>query len=423
MRRMTRRNMRNIRCIVEEKTGVDLNPSHSRKQTRKGRMVLVLAAAVLALAMLGWGYRRFSPLEGDGLSLGGSYQGCGIVWVRVENHSEKPLEFQEKLKLMDWRTGQELPRLGGNVGFENTRFPPHSSGVMILDLSRAYDVEALEREDPPGQHYLLLTNQDFLFGQDWICSVRFSPGEPEPEETQPQSHLPAPVEPVIAEGIREELRFYFEDSYTAMTASDAQSEYLRRVQELLADFKGTVAKPAEPMLLVKGPGEGVVFDSAVPAQMQGLLVGQERVSVDAYQRIVGAALSDMGLDRSLQLMAMLPSFQGSVDGGVGLPLIHLFTYEVSDVQRENTFAFLYGRLVSFSELERCKVYQDERYAVYDVTDFFYTDLDAYIDDFLETRQDFWFDDGIRQRIHNIYDYYKDPEVLREALYYVLPPQQ
>ena len=94
-----------------------------------------------------------------------------------------------------------------------------------------------------------------------------------------------------------------------------------------------------------------------------------------------------------------------------LPLIYLFTYEVSATQGEDAYAFIYGQLIPFSEMEQYKVYQDEQYAVYEVTDLFYTDLDAYIDDFLATPQALYCDENVRERVHNIYEYYKNHENL------------
>ena len=75
--------------------------------------------------------------------------------------------------MMDWENSRELAGLGGKVIFRNTVFPPHSSGAMTLDLSGAYDVELLEREIARVNLYLVLTNFDFQFGQDWICFIRF----------------------------------------------------------------------------------------------------------------------------------------------------------------------------------------------------------------------------------------------------------
>ena len=72
------------------------------------------------------------------------------------------------------------------------------------------------------------------------------------------------------------------------------------------------------------------------------------------------------------------------------------------------------------ELGAYKVYEDEQHTVYELTDLFYTDLDAYIDFFLTTRSDIHFDEQIRKRVHSIYDYYKVKDNLTDAFYYNLP---
>ena len=76
--------------------------------------------------------------------------------------------------------------------------------------------------------------------------------------------------------------------------------------------------------------------------------------------------------------------------------------------------------MTFEELKGYKVYEDQQYTVYEVTDLFYTDLDAYLDYFLTTRTDIYSDEQVRQRIRNIYDYYKVKENLTNAFYYNLP---
>lgn len=52
-----------------------------------------------------------------------------------------------------------------------------------------------------------------------------------------------------------------------------------------------------------------------------------------------------------------------------------------------------------------------------LTDLFYTDLDAYIDYFLTTRDDIYFDESVRRRVHNIYEYYKDHDTLSGQFVY------
>lgn len=190
-------------------------------------------------------------------------------------------------------------------------------------------------------------------------------------------------------------------------------------RELLAQFDGTVVPPADSALAVDKTPEGVVFDETYPMERQYELVGQYRPIIDGYGRIVAGFSSPTGYEHTLTLEALLPTYQGEVGGGVTLPLIYLFTYEASAI-REDSYAFICGQLLSFEEMEQYKVYQDEQYAVYEVTDLFYTDLDAYIDYFLTTREDIYFDEQVRRRVHNMYDYYRDKENLGSQFYYNLP---
>ena len=404
MSRMKKQNLHNIKCMFEEKTGVDLNPAHHERKRIPVRTLVVLAAAmVLCFALAAFGMPVFSPLNGDELSLSGTYLGEGIVSVYVENKSDKVLEFQQQVKLYNWGTGEEIPSTGP-VKIDNTLFPAHSSGTMTVDLSGAYDVRALEAARPADTHtfyyYLLLTNQDFLFGQDWMCSFSFVEETDLKAEPTERTPISAPVETLIAEDIEEELRFYFEDSYKdqLMATNEANFEYMQKVQELLARFDGTVVPPVE---------------------RQYALVGQYHHIIDGFGRIVAGFNSPTGFENALTLGTFLPQRQGETDGGAEIPLIYMFTYEVSAIV-EDSYAFIYGQILSFEEMERYKVYEDEQYAVYEVTDLFYTDLDAYLDFFLTTRNDIYCDEQVRRRVHNVYEYYKDQETLGSMMHYHLP---
>lgn len=429
MKRMNQRNLRNIRGIFEEKTGVSLDPIH-RQPAFPVRKLWVLAAAVLAsLAMAAFTWPLFSSLDGDALSLSATYAGEGVILVSVENRSDKMLEFQKQTKLMRWVSSEELPRLPGEPIFENTVFKPHSRGVMTIDLSPAYDMKAIEENyNREEWFYLLLTNNDFLFGQDWMCSVSLGTAEPEPESTE---NIPSvSADPAVAEEIQEELRFYFEDSYGGelMAFNGANFQYQQKVDELLARFGGTVVPALGPVLMVGGPSEflepepmmgkppaGTVFDKAIPEDRQYLLTGAEWSYTDGYGRMVAAAE-----EKSWVQTAMLPQREGETDGGVSLPLVFLFVYDAQQAKPEH-YAFIYGQLHSFAELESRKVLEDEHYAVYNATDLIYRDVDAYLDHFLTTRSDVYCDAEIRRRVHNIYNFYQDPDNIRAMYGYLELP--
>lgn len=411
--KMTKQNLRNIRCVFEEKTGVDLNPAHRAKsRPTVGKLILLAAVIAFCLAVPGCAYLLFSPLNGDELSLSGTYAGNGIVSVEVKNGSDKNLKFQKQLKLMLWSTSEEVERLDGEVVFQNTSFPAHSSGTMTIDISKAYDIETLE-QGPPEQYYFVLTNNDFLFGHDWMCSFRFREMEEEPEEAAETVH---PDQSLMTaqtiDKIEEELRFYFEDAYydEVPAFNQANFDYLQKVQELLMRTDGTLVHPVDPWVRVEIP-EDYVFDEELPLDIQYQLVGENYHSIDGYKRIVGSMFSGAGSDHALMLKALLPGYDGQTDGGQELPLIFLFVYEKANLTVEKPYAFIYGQILTFEEMAQYQVFEDERYVVYEVTDLFYTDLDQYIEYFLSVEKGVFFDEQIRARVHHIYDYFKDKETL------------
>lgn len=132
-------------------------------------LLLVLpAATVLAVDY-------FSTLKGDELAFGRvEYRGDGIVAIQVQNNSDKVLEFQEDVKLGIFYANKEIPRIeGGNVKMEGNVIASHSSSELIVDLSGAYDMEIADQPLTNDWYYLVLTNNHFVFGQDWQCMIDF----------------------------------------------------------------------------------------------------------------------------------------------------------------------------------------------------------------------------------------------------------
>lgn len=408
MRRMTKQNLNNIKCIFEEKTGTDLNPNH-RMHTRRPmkRMLLIAAVIGVCLLMAAFTYPLFTPLDGDELSLSGTYEGNGIVSVHVENGSDKALEFQKQTKLMRWASSEEVERTGGDARFENTKFPPHSSGIMTIDLSEAYDIDALENpEYNPEWYYLLLTNNSFLFGHDWMCSVDFVEIETGKEKS---SHVAAEAE--FVQDIEEELRFYFEDAYhdEIMGRNEQNFAYLQKVDEAIKRFDGNVVAPVYPMIMVSGPSTFLDPQPRIRGDVQN--ADSDWTPLDGYSRLLGATTSE----KALTVMANIPSLRNP-DSTSSIPLVYTFVFEAAAVGEED-YAFVYGQFHSFADLESSKVYEDEHYIIYNMTDSLYTDLDAYIDYIQTTREDLLIDESVRQGIHDIYDYYMEKENLSQAIYY------
>lgn len=149
-------------------------------RSHRGRTWVLKAAAVCALLLVlptatVLAVDFFSTLKGDELAFGRvEYRGDGIVAIQVQNNSDKVLEFQEDVKLGIFYANEEIPQTkGGNVKMEGNVIEPHSSSELIVDLSGAYDMEIANRPLTDDWYYLVLTNDHFMFGQDWQCVVDF----------------------------------------------------------------------------------------------------------------------------------------------------------------------------------------------------------------------------------------------------------
>lgn len=166
-------------------TGCRVSRAAGRKEksgfrSHRGRIWVLKVAAVCALLLIlpaatVLAVDYFSTLKGDELAFGRvEYRGDGIVAIQVQNNSDKVLEFQEDVKLGIFYANEEIPQTeGGSVKMEGNVIAPHSSSELIVDLSGAYDMEIANRPLTDDWYYLVLTNDHFVFGQDWQCMVDF----------------------------------------------------------------------------------------------------------------------------------------------------------------------------------------------------------------------------------------------------------
>ena len=398
----------NIEARFCQKAGLPFSP----RRRRPVRTVLVLAAVLACLLSLtAFAASLFSPLSGDELSLSAQYQGAGVVTVTVENGSDKVLTFQPQLKLLRWSTAQEVePLSGGIVQFENLRFAPHSSGVMTVDLSEAYDVAALEEPLPGDHYYFLLTNQDFVFGQDWICSVWFSDGDEE-------SEFLSPVDPIGSDGsltaqAEELLQPFLENPTTDPDTRRQQAQdYWAACQEVMAAAEGRVVSSVSPMMALSKEDPSVIFDNTIPAGEQfQRLTFQTWTLWDSF----GIPVGGHAAEHALEISGLIPQRQGETDGGAAVPLCYFMFYNRADTEDPEALALIRGRLLTFSQLEDAKVWEDGQFVCYDVTDLFYTDLDQHVKRVVSQYGDVYFDDQIAARLEAIAAYYRDREVLRDG---------
>ncbi len=388
-----------------EKAGLPYVP----RRRRPVRTALVLAAALCLLSLTVFAAGLFSPLHGDALSLSARYEGDGIVSVTVENGSDKPLTFQPQLKLMRWSTAQEVePLPGGEVDFETLQFAPHSEGVMTLDLSHAYDLEALEEPLQNDHYYLLLTNQNFVFGQDWICSLFFS----EAEEETPAVVEPLPPDQALAAQAEALLRPFLENTALDPDLRRQQAQdYWAACREVIEAAEGRVVSSVSPMLFLDKEDPAVIFDDTVPAGEQFTRLTFTAWTVwDSF----GVPVGGLESERALEISGLVPHAQGQTDGGAAVPLCWYLFYNRSDTEDPEALALIRGQLLSFEALAEDRVWENEDYVCYDVTDLFYTDFDAHVAAVLSQRTDVYSDSQILERLSNIAAYYRDRAVLADG---------
>ena len=419
MRSFSEENYRNIQTHFTEKTGVPL------RKRRAARIVpFALAAAVLAalLTVTALAADLFSPLAGDDLALGAVYEGDGIVSVHVENRSDKELKFQEQLRLLCWDTSEEIaPERGAAVRFTNTAFAPHTEGVMTLDLSAAYDLAALDGPFAQGGYYLVLTNANFVFGQDWMCFIHAAvpeetggeAAEAVPEKTPEPTAAPAAPAETDAElvsRVEETLRPYFAMAGDVAQRRAHNAEYYAACAELLAPLGERAARPAPSDLVIGDAEEGVIFDAAAPADAQHLLTGENYTTLDAYGLPVGGAPGE----EALVLSALVAQRADDMDGGAPIPVVYLFTYFREDIENAD-YLFVHGQLVPLAAVEDRRVYEDERYVCYELSAYFYTDVQTHAETLCAQRGDVSWNTAAQQRVQNIYDYYTNAETLAKLI--------
>lgn len=395
---------------LEERT---LQKMNQKRKNRPVELVWKYAAVVFCLLLFAPASviakdTLFSDLRGDELALSSTYEGAGVVSVYVENKSDKELEFQPKIKLMQWTTGEAVEPLSENISFSNTKIAAHSSGVMTIDLSKAYDIASLEEPLTEDWYYFVLTNENFIFGQDWMCSIDFA-GQ---EETavEPESEEPVRVDAIAVQNVKEELRFYFENpSWGTEDRRALDAEYVKAYETLLAEFEGNVISSVSPVL----PGNKISLEKPYFSvkDLEGqsdLISGRHWTTRDVNFKLLGR--ED---EYALGLSVGLPIEK--YDAEADIPLFYIMAYEKEDIEKEDNYVFLCGQLLTVAEMEQYKVLEDEQLVFYEISGLLYSDLEAYVQSFVEHRGDVRYDEHVWEQILTFYSYYK--ENLKDLIYY------
>ena len=408
MSKFTKQNLSNIRFVFEEKTGVDLKHKAYTCRSTIRRTVLIAAILALCVTLAAFTYPLFSPLDGDALTLSGSYEGNGIVSIQVENRSHKKLEFQPQTKLVKWITGEEVTPLSDAVVFGDLTVAPHSTKTITLDLSKAYDMALLEQSLFTEWYYLVLTNYNFVFGQEWKCSVYF--GAPQ-LETPPTDEPLFTVDPAIIAQVEEELRYYFEDDYTGLFAANPlHYEYLQKVEELIQRNGKRFVASVESLLMLLPDESEWYFDREYEGFESRIPNSQNVTIQDGFGKLIGSGEHEQIKYLCYYAPVAAPENTEMADFSFCIPLLYYSTFIKSEIQSPEDCTLIHGQILSFAELEPYKVFDNGSLVCYDVTHLFYTDLRAYVEDVVEyrwaTNQDAYMDEEIFAEIQETYDHYK-----------------
>lgn len=399
-------NIENIINIFEEKTGTKLEKPRSKVHPLK----CIIAFAVLFCLNLGisvFAGEMLTPLDSDDLSFSSVYEGNGIISVRIQNESDNDLVIQSKLKLMRWTTGEEIEPLNDSIAFSGRKIKAHSTGVVTIDISKAYDIEMLEQPLTDDWYYLILTNNDFAFGQDWTISIEFSETIITPI-TYPE---PPKADAVIVSQVVGTLKPYFENiTYDVTERREMNNNYIDTCSALLFDFDGNVVDSVSPYMTVGDEEPSIVFDESVPLDEQYLLVGNQYATCDYKYKL----LTSSNLDGAFVITASIPNKRYN-NNSAELPLLYIFTYEKSSITDSGDYTFVYGQLNTFAQLEQYKIYEDDIYVCYELSSLIYSDLREYTEAFVEQSSDNYFDEQIWKRVLNIYNHYSDKEVIGRLL--------
>ena len=392
---------------IQDSFLLEAYPAPSQRKSKKW-LALLLVAAILALGLIACAPILFNSISGDDLSFRACYAGKGIVEITVENNSDKNLSFQTKLKLKRWSDGSEIPA-HGKILFQNTQIAPASSGVMTVDLSSAYNLDELETPLHNDWYYLVLTNHNFLFGQDWMCRVSFSEKDSMDAPVYPVQPSPAEADPELYQQIETDLRPFFGESILVDKEKRAEmtAAYYERCAEVIRASGKNVIHPVSPAptFLIDDLPPGITLDHNLPEEIQYQLIGLHTASIDSYAFPVGASWEDTAYIFSI----IVPQKEADLTEAAGgaIQATYVMVFDAAQAAQPDSFALIHGQLVPLSELCSDLVYHDGQYMAFNVTKFFFSDLDTHIAAFRKSRTDLFFNEDVLERIHNGYTYLQE----------------
>lgn len=201
MKRLSTQNLEHIKNRFEQETDICLGNATTRTKhtvnfaNKRNKLAWVASLALFLLTFSAFGFAKFSSLAGDDVGFETEYMGNGVIKIFVSNYSDRILKLDEQVKLSRWSTSEEV---GGDITkivYSDMLIEPKTKKEITIDLSEAYDMQTLENALPENDwYYLTLTNNNFVFGQDWMCGVDFHKIEASIEYENDETT----VEPVVS---------------------------------------------------------------------------------------------------------------------------------------------------------------------------------------------------------------------------------
>lgn len=255
------------------------------------RFVSVAACAVCFLSLSAFAYYKFNSLNGDDLVLSSVYLGEGKYEVIVTNLSEHVLKLQDKVKIQQWSTGEEIVGNGEMVHLAADAIPAGETEIIKIDLSKAYDVEQMQENiSERDWYYFVLTNNSFAFGQDWHCPFDFKVKSEEEaiashnyslENIRPQETYSPQYEP-------EELAF--EDWALPVKELRISSYFGKRGNDICSNHINVIGKEGDTIYAVQ---EGIVTDTGFDAFYGNYIV----IAIDEQTTVEYGHLLDIAVSK------------------------------------------------------------------------------------------------------------------------------
>jgi len=417
---------------LKERTVVSMINLQGKTHRFYGKKLAVLIITVIVLAVMG----TFTVIaynnciyDPTALNFSTEYLGDGIVNINVYNGTDKDVKFQNNYKLCRWTTGELKTVSDEKCNIKVSTCKSKHSITIKINLNNLYDVEALEKEVLVNDwYYIIVTNKNFVHEHDWQCSFRFNNlGEEQEKELklQQEQKKKEAEESILSSGyfdsIDEKYMFYFESE---LMNAETQQKYFDMVANDIKNLDGNYVSATstdsfpEKSLYIKDVNSEVTFDNIGCNDTEGisyLSLNGQLCMQDAikYLNMLGEPYWDnnngkIKFNKKMGCMQIKVAYKDNLgfDGFSTFPVFYMVSYKTEDIKSPGDYCFIHGRFYQFKDLEDLKVYQDEKYTIYNINQFLFTDPEQYI-------QDYMFDvkkgeeERYYQRALNVYNYFNE----------------